>query len=73
MTDTVGRVLLSLGLVLVVVGIVIWVGGRLVPLGRLPGDILIRRGNTTLYFPLATGLVLSLILTLLVHLWQKLR
>ena len=57
-----GRILIVVGLVLVVVGLLISVG---LPIGRLPGDITIRRGNVSFYFPLATSVIASVVLTLL--------
>jgi Protein of unknown function (DUF2905) len=58
-----------MGKVLVVVGLLIAFGGLLmmlgVPIGRLPGDITFRRGNTTFSFPLVTSIVVSVLLTLL--------
>jgi hypothetical protein len=67
-----GKLLLVFGLVLVVVGGLLTLGPRLPGrLGRLPGDILIRRENFTFYFPLATSLLLSVILTLLFWLFQR--
>ena len=57
-----GRTLIVLGLVLVGVGLLITLG---VPIGRLPGDMTIRRGNISFYFPLATSIVASILLTLL--------
>jgi uncharacterized protein HemY len=57
-----GRILIVVGLVLVAVGILVSVG---VPLGRLPGDITIRRGSVSFYFPLATSIIASIVLTLL--------
>ena len=56
------RVFIIAGLVLVGLGLVLMAG---VPLGRLPGDIVVRRGSFTFYFPLATSIVISVILTLL--------
>lgn len=58
-----------LGLVLVGAGLALRFG---VPLGRLPGDIVIHRGNTTLYFPLVTCLVVSVVLSLLAALMRRL-
>ena len=58
-----GRLLIGLGLLLVVAGILINVG---VPIGRLPGDFTVRRGNFSFYFPLATSIVVSILLTLIV-------
>ena len=63
-----GRMLVVLGVVLVAVGGVFWLGGALggnVPfLGRLPGDIHVERGNWSFYFPLTTSILLSIVLTL---------
>ena len=56
-----GRTLVLIGLAIAGLGLLIMVG---VPLGRLPGDFAIRRGNFSFYFPLATSIVLSIILTL---------
>jgi uncharacterized membrane protein YidH (DUF202 family) len=59
-----GRALLVLGAVIALVGVLLIVGGRVPWLGRLPGDIQIQRGNWGFYFPLATSLLLSVLLTL---------
>jgi len=70
-----GRVLVVLGIVLVVVGGLLWLGGAVgvkVPfLGRLPGDIHVERGNWSLYFPLTTSILLSLVLTLVLALLSR--
>ena len=64
-----GKILLGFGVLLVILGGILLVAGNLsgkVPwLGRLPGDIYIRRDNWTFYFPLGTSLLISLILTLI--------
>jgi hypothetical protein len=57
-----GRILIVLGLVFVAAGLLITMG---LPIGRLPGDITIRRGNFSFYFPLATSIIASIVLTLL--------
>ncbi len=73
MTDL-GKTLIVLGAVLVVVGAVMVFAGRWnLPLGRLPGDITWRGKNTLFYFPLATSLVISLLLTLVLWLVQYFR
>ena len=64
----VGLTLLVVGLIIAGIGLVIMAG---VPLGRLPGDILIRRGNTTVYVPIVTCIVLSLLVTLLLSLFRR--
>lgn len=56
-----GRTLIVLGLLLAGVGILITMG---LPIGRLPGDFTIRRGNFTFYFPLASSIIASIVLTL---------
>ncbi|HHX10201.1 MAG TPA: DUF2905 domain-containing protein [Firmicutes bacterium] len=63
--------LIIIGAVLVVLGVLFAVDGRLFGLGRLPGDIIIRRGNFTFYFPLTTSIILSLGLTVLLWLLRK--
>jgi hypothetical protein len=60
-----GRWLIGLGLLLVLGGLALRLGVPLPPLGHLPGDIVIRRGGTVIWIPLATSLLLSLLLTLL--------
>ena len=61
--------LVVLGVALVVIGAIIMLLGRTgLPLGRLPGDILYRGKNTTFYFPLATSIVLSVVLSLIFYL-----
>jgi uncharacterized protein HemY len=57
-----GKLLLIAGLIIAGVGLLVMAG---LPLGRLPGDITLRRGNTTFYFPLVTSILLSVLLTLL--------
>ena len=66
-----GRILITLGLVLVVAGLAWEFGGRHIPLGRLPGDIQIHRGNFHLYVPIVTSLVLSVVLTLVLWLIRR--
>ena len=65
MTDF-GKLLIVLGGVLLVAGFVLLLLGRAnLPIGRLPGDIVYRGKNTTFYFPLATSIVLSVLLSLI--------
>jgi hypothetical protein len=67
----IGRTLMVLGGVLLLVGLVISLGGKVPWLGRLPGDIVWRRGSATFYFPIATCLLLSLLLTLVFSLLRR--
>ncbi|MGQ9712561.1 MAG: DUF2905 domain-containing protein [Desulfotomaculales bacterium] len=57
--------LLLFGVILVVIGGLMLLGGKIPGIGRLPGDIVIRKGNFTFYFPLVTSIILSIVLTLL--------
>ncbi|HVT94009.1 MAG TPA: DUF2905 domain-containing protein [Bryobacteraceae bacterium] len=67
-----GRALIVLGLILVAAGVLITFSGRLpFPLGRLPGDIVIRRRNSTFYFPVVTCLIVSVVLSLLAWLFGR--
>jgi hypothetical protein len=68
--DQFGRVIMIMGGVLVVLGLLMTAGGR-IGLGRLPGDIMVKRENFTFYFPLMTGIVLSVLLTLVLRLFQR--
>ncbi|MGA9354834.1 MAG: DUF2905 domain-containing protein [Terriglobales bacterium] len=62
----IGRILVAFGIVLVVIGGIVMLLGRTgLPFGRLPGDIVYRGKNTTFYFPLATSILLSVVLSLL--------
>ena len=65
------KTLIFFGLVLVLAGIVVGIFGKIPGLGRLPGDIYIRKGSFTFYFPLMTSLLLSVLLTLFFTLFGK--
>jgi hypothetical protein len=69
-----GRLLLFFGAILVVAGLALIVFGRMnIPLGRLPGDIVYRGKNTTFYFPLATSILLSVVLSVVLYFIGRLR
>jgi hypothetical protein len=63
-----GRVLIIVGLLIAAAGVLISIG---VPLGRLPGDFTIRRGSFTFYLPLASSLLASIVLTLVMMLFRR--
>ena len=65
-----GPILVGLGLLLVVVGLVAWAGG-LSWFGRLPGDVRVARGNVRVYAPIASMLLVSLVLTVLVRVLRR--
>ena len=66
-----GRLLIIAGLVILIAGVVVTWGGRFFGLGRLPGDIVVRRNNFTFYFPIVTSLLLSIILTVAMWLFSR--
>ena len=63
-----GRILIAVGLVLVAAGVAVQFG---LPLGRLPGDIIIRRGNGTIYIPIVTCLIVSIVLSVIAALVRR--
>lgn len=69
--ESLGRMLLLIGVILVLLGGLVLLVGKVPFLGRLPGDIVIERKNFTFYFPLATSILLSLVLTLLLSLFGR--
>jgi hypothetical protein len=70
----IGRILMIIGAALVVIGNgVILLGRTGLPIGRLPGDILYRGKNTTFYFPLATSILISVALSIIVFLIGRLK
>ena len=70
-----GKLLIFLGVILVAAGVVVMLLGRMhLPLGRLPGDIVYKGKNTRVYFPLATSLLLSVMLSILLYVvsrWKR--
>jgi hypothetical protein len=64
----VGKALVIVGLIILGAGLLMMAG---LPLGRLPGDIVYRRGNATFYFPLGTSILVSVILTLILTLLRR--
>ena len=63
-----GRTLVLIGLAIAALGLLVMLG---VPFGRLPGDFQVRRGTFSFYFPLATSIILSIILTLLFAFFRR--
>ncbi|HWJ19309.1 MAG TPA: DUF2905 domain-containing protein [Geobacterales bacterium] len=70
----VGRMLIFVGGLLLVFGVVLILAGKVnLPIGRLPGDIVYRDKNTTFYFPLVTSILLSVILSLVLYVVNRMR
>ena len=69
-----GRLLVFVGGLLLVLGLELIVAGKInLPIGRLPGDIMVRGKNSTFYFPLMTSIVLSVILSLVLYVVNRMR
>jgi len=69
-----GKLLILFGVILMVAGVLLILVGRThLPIGRLPGDFLYRGKNTTVYFPLATSLLLSVVLSVVLYLLSRFR
>jgi len=66
-----GKLLFVLGIALVVIGAILWKTGSLGGLGQLPGDIFVRKGSSTFYFPLVTCILISVVLSLLGWFFRK--
>jgi len=66
-----GKMILILGILFVVIGLLLMLGPKIPLLGKLPGDFVVRRGNFTLYFPLATSILLSIVLTMIFFIFRK--
>ncbi|MFH1359872.1 MAG: DUF2905 domain-containing protein [Candidatus Omnitrophota bacterium] len=66
-----GKVLIMIGVLLIGLGVLVIVLGKIPGMGRLPGDLLIKKENFTFYFPLTTCILLSLIASLLFYLFRK--
>jgi hypothetical protein len=66
-----GKFLVTIGIVIVVVGLIFWSGFAPKWLGRLPGDIRIERGNSAFYFPIVTCIIISVVLSLLLSIFHR--
>jgi hypothetical protein len=66
-----GKSLIVIGLVIALIGVILTLAGKIPWLGRLPGDIYVKRENFTFYFPLATSIIISIILSFILWLFRK--
>jgi len=69
--DIFGKMLIYLGLGIALLGLLVWVISRVLPMGRLPGDIFIQKEGLTVYFPIVTCIIISLVLTVLLNLFRR--
>lgn len=67
------KIIIVIGVVLVVVGLVLLFFQKIPFLGKLPGDIFIRRDNFTFYFPITSSIVISIVISLILYLISKFR
>jgi ribose/xylose/arabinose/galactoside ABC-type transport system permease subunit len=67
----IGKTLITFGIILIGLGLVLTLMHKVPYVGRLPGDIYIQRKNFTFYFPLATSILISIILSLIFWLWSR--
>lgn len=68
--NPIAKLLMIGGAVLIVIGLLWQVGGRFLPLGRLPGDIVVEKENVKFYFPVVTCIVISIVLSLITYLFR---
>lgn len=68
---SVGKMFMYLGAILFIMGFLLTISGRFLGLGRLPGDIYIQKGNFTFYFPVVTGIILSVVLTVIMNVFLR--
>ena len=66
--QNIGKLIIVVGVFIVVLGILIFLAPKIPYIGRLPGDFHIKRDNFSLYFPLATSIIVSIVLTLILNL-----
>ena len=71
MFDSIGKTFMIIGLIFLLLGLLIHFGGKIFSLGRLPGDIVIQKGNGTFYFPVVTSILLSVILSLALSFFNR--
>lgn len=69
----VGKLLIFIGIAIAAIGVLVLLAPKVPFLGKLPGDIYIKRDNFVLYFPLATSVLLSIVLSIVIYLISRLR
>jgi hypothetical protein len=67
------KLLITIGVILIVIGILWQLGGRFFPIGKLPGDIYVKKGNTVFFFPIVTSIVLSIVISLILYVVGRFR
>ncbi|WP_158737546.1 DUF2905 domain-containing protein [Alteribacillus sp. YIM 98480] len=67
------KMLIGLGIALILFGLIWQAGGKFISLGKLPGDIIIKKENSTFYFPIVTSIVISIVLSLVFYIIGRFR
>jgi len=71
--NPVAKILIIIGIICVVAGVLWQIGGRFLPLGKLPGDIVVEKENFRFYFPIVTCIIISVVLSLVSYLFRFFR
>lgn len=69
--QSLGKLLIIVGIVIIIVGVFFLFGDKIPFIGKLPGDIIIKKKNFTFYFPIVTSILLSIIVSLIIYLFRK--
>ena len=67
----IGKLLIFFGLILIIIGLIFSFAGKIPYIGKLPGDIYIKKGNFSFYFPITTCIIISIVLTLIFSIFRK--
>lgn len=73
MLQDLGRIIIIFGIVLIVLGAVLWFFGKLPFIGKLPGDILVQKPNFTFYAPITTAIIISIVLSILLTIFSNIK
>jgi len=68
-----GRIIITFGVIMIVVGAILWFLGKLPFVGKLPGDIVVKRENFSFYAPIATGIIISIVLSIVLTIISNLK
>ena len=66
-----GKILIIVGIIIVIAGVILLFAGKIPFIGKLPGDFVIRKKNFTIYIPIATSILISIILSLIFYFFRK--
>ncbi len=66
-----GKILIVVGIFIIIIGVILLFGDKIPFLGKLPGDIIVKKKNFTFYFPIVTSILLSLVISFIIYLFKK--